>query len=185
MFKKRDFMDIIQLLFNSIIYILPAYIANASACVFGGGTPLDGGKNFIDGRRLIGNGVSFKGTFFGLLCGTIASILEGIIINLNIVGNIAFYFNTFEWAYVGFLLSLGALFGDMFGSFIKRRMGLAQGKPAPILDQVGFVIFAILFAYPVVPIPLDMIIVLLIITPLVHLSANIIAYKLGLKDVWW
>ena len=178
-------MGTIQLLFNSLIYILPAYVANASACVFGGGAPLDMGKNFIDGKRLIGNGVSYRGTFFGLLCGTIAAILEGIIINLNIVGNTAFYFNIFEWAYIGFLLSLGALFGDMFGSFIKRRIGLAQGKPAPILDQLGFVVFAILFAYPFAPISPNMIIVLLIITPIIHLSANVIAYKLGLKDVWW
>ena len=167
------------------LYILPAYIANASACIFGGGVPLDMGKQFIDGKRLIGNGVTYKGTFFGLLCGTVMAILEGVIVNLNIVGNIAFYFNIFEWAYIGFLLSLGALFGDMFGSFVKRRIGLAQGKPAPILDQLGFIVFAILFAYPVSPIPLDMIIVLLIITPSIHLSANILAYKLGLKDVWW
>ena len=178
-------MAIVQLLFNSMIYILPAYVANASACVFGGGTPLDMGINFIDGKRLIGNGVSYRGTFFGLLCGTITAILEGIIANSNILGDTAFYFNTFEWAYIGFLLSLGALFGDMFGSFIKRRLGLAQGKPAPVLDQLGFVVFAILFAYPFAPISPDKIIVLLIITPIIHLSANVIAYKLGLKDVWW
>ncbi len=178
-------MDIVQLVLNSLIYIFPAYIANASACIFGGGAPLDHGKNFIDGRRLIGNGVSYKGTFFGLLCGTIAAILEGTLIYLNIIGTKAFYFNVFEWAYIGFLLSLGALFGDMLGSFIKRRIGIAQGKPAPILDQVGFVVFAILFAYPVVPISIEMIVTLIIITPLIHLLGNIIAYKLGYKDVWW
>ena len=178
-------MSIIQLFYNSLIYILPAYIANASACIFGGGTPLDVGKKFIDGKRIIGNGVTYRGTFFGLLCGTIVAVLEGIIINLNIVGNTAFYFNTFEWAYVGFLLSLGALFGDMFGSFIKRRIGLAQGRPAPILDQLGFVVFAILFAYPIAPISFEMIIMLIIITPTVHLFGNIVAYKLGFKKVWW
>ncbi len=178
-------MDIIQTLINSLVYILPAYIANASACIFGGGSPLDGGKTFIDGKRLIGNGVSYRGTFFGLLCGILTAIMEGCMLYSNIFGTTAFYYNVFEWAYIGFLLSFGALFGDMFGSFIKRRIGISQGKPAPILDQVGFVVFAILFAYPVVPISFDMIITLLIITPLIHLSANIIAYKLGFKDVWW
>ncbi|WP_292460775.1 CDP-2,3-bis-(O-geranylgeranyl)-sn-glycerol synthase [Methanothermococcus sp.] len=178
-------MNIIQLLYNSLVYILPAYIANASACIFGGGTPLDAGKHFIDGKRIIGNGVTYKGTFFGLLCGTIVAVLEGIIINLNIMGTAAFYFNTFEWAYVGFLLSLGALFGDMFGSFIKRRIGLAQGRPAPILDQLGFVVFAILFAYLIAPISFEMVVMLIIITPIIHLFGNIVAYKLGFKKVWW
>ncbi|WP_048057878.1 CDP-2,3-bis-(O-geranylgeranyl)-sn-glycerol synthase [Methanothermococcus okinawensis] len=178
-------MSIIQLIYNSLIYILPAYVANASACIFGGGTPLDMGKKFVDGKRIVGNGVTYRGTFFGILCGIIVAVLEGMIVNLNIVNNIAFYFNIFEWVYIGFLLSLGALFGDMLGSFIKRRIGIAQGKPAPILDQIGFVVFAILFAYPIAPISIEMIIVLLIITPAVHLLGNIVAYLLGVKKVWW
>ena len=178
-------MDINNLIINSLIYILPAYVTNAAACIFGGGKPLDSGKLFMDGRRIIGNGVTYRGTFFGLLCGVIAAILEGIFFNLNIVGNIAFYYHIFEWACVGLLLSLGALFGDMLGSFIKRRLGFTQGRPAPLLDQLGFVLFAILFAYPFAPIPWNMIILLLIITPLVHLFSNILAYLLGIKKVWW
>ena len=176
---------LIYLIINSFIFILPAYVANAAPCISGGGAPIDGGKCFFDNKRIIGNGVSWKGTFFGLFCGTITAILEGIIFNLNIVGTIAFNFNVFEWGIVGLLLSAGALFGDAIGSFIKRRIGLAQGRPAPILDQLGFIVFALLFVYPFAPVPYDIGIFLLVITPMIHLSANIIAYKLGIKDVWW
>ncbi|EHP89576.1 CDP-2,3-bis-(O-geranylgeranyl)-sn-glycerol synthase [Methanotorris formicicus] len=179
-------MDIVGLVFSSFWYILPAYIANATACIFGGGTPLDLGRNFIDGRRLIGNGVTFRGTFSGILCGTIAAILQGVILNLKIINTpMVFYSNIFECAFLGFLLSSGALFGDMVGSFIKRRLEIKQGNPAPILDQLNFVFGAILFTYPFSPLPLNMIITICVITPIIHLTSNIIAYKLKIKKVWW
>ncbi|MBW9220308.1 CDP-2,3-bis-(O-geranylgeranyl)-sn-glycerol synthase [Methanothermococcus sp. SCGC AD-155-N22] len=178
-------MNLVQLVFNSLLYILPAYVANAGACIFGGGTPVDLGKYFLDGRRILGNGVTYRGFFFGLLCGCITATLEGILINLDLLGTPEFHYNLFKWMYVGFFLSLGALFGDMVGSFIKRRLGIEQGKPAPLLDQLDFVVFAILFAYPFAPITLDMIITILIITPVIHLSGNIVAYLLGIKSMWW
>ena len=46
---------------------------------------------------------------------------------------------------IGFLLGFGALLGDALGSFIKRRMGIGRGKPAPILDQIDFLIVATCF----------------------------------------
>jgi len=180
-----DLMNIVQLIFNSLLYILPAYVANAAACVFGGGTPVDLGRHFLDGRRIVGNGVTYRGFFSGLLWGCITAILEGVLLNLDLIGTPYFYYNIFKWAYIGFLLSLGALFGDMVGSFIKRRLGLEQGKPAPLLDQLDFVLFAILFAYPFAPLTWEMIITILVITPLIHLSGNIVAYLLGIKSIWW
>jgi CDP-2,3-bis-(O-geranylgeranyl)-sn-glycerol synthase len=48
----------------------------------------------------------------------------------------------------GFLLSLGALFGDLFGAFLKRRMGFAPGELLPVVDQIDFIIGAILFSIP-------------------------------------
>ena len=178
-------MNPVRILFNSLIYILPAYVANAAACVFGGGVPVDLGKCFLDGRRLLGDGVTYRGFFFGLLCGCIAAAFESVLLNLDIVGTSEFYYNLFKWIYVGFFLSLGALFGDMVGSFIKRRLGIERGRPAPLLDQLDFVVCAMLFAYPFAPLTLDMIVTILIITPVIHLSSNIVAYLLGIKNIWW
>ncbi len=181
-------MDILSIIINSFIIILPAYIANASPCLFGNGAPVDGGRYFYDGRRIIGNGVTWRGTFFGLFCGTISGILEIIILNhisnLNLL-NINFNYTIIEWTIVSFLMSLGALFGDAFGSFLKRRIGLPQGSAAPILDQLGFIVFALLFAYPLLNLNYVILIFLMVITPIVHLFSNIFAYKLGFKKVWW
>ena len=49
--------------------MLPAYIPNNCASLFGGGTPLDMGRTFKDGRRILGDGKTFRGTIAGTICG--------------------------------------------------------------------------------------------------------------------
>ena len=55
-------MNILTLIFYSIYLMIPAYLANGSALVFGGGTPMDFGHYCWDNRRLIGDGVTWRGT---------------------------------------------------------------------------------------------------------------------------
>ena len=74
---------------GAIYFMLPAYVANLSGLVFGGGEPIDAGKNFseyskhkghfTDDRRFIGNGVTWRGTFCGTVVGTFVGGLLGFI----------------------------------------------------------------------------------------------------------
>lgn len=86
---------------------------------------------------------------------------------------------------LGFLLGFGALLGDAFGSFIKRRLGIERGKPAPILDQLDFVAGALLLGSIVTLPPAEVILFVIIITIILHIFTNIIAYILKIKDVWY
>jgi CDP-2,3-bis-(O-geranylgeranyl)-sn-glycerol synthase len=90
-----------------------------------------------------------------------------------------------QGAIIGLFLGGGALIGDAAGSFIKRRIGIERGKAAPFLDQLDFVVGALVFASIIVFIPLNMIIFILIISIVLHLLTNIIAYLIGMKDVWY
>ena len=165
---------VINLSAYAIYFMLPAYLANVTALAFGGGKPLDFNHNFNDGRRLIGNGVTIRGTIIGILIGTLVGIVQGIL-----TGNIIY------GLLLGFTLGAGALIGDACGSFIKRRLNIGRGKPAPLLDQLDFVIGALLFASLIVVLPLEMIVIILVLTLFLHLGANIIAYLLGIKEVWY
>ena len=94
--------------------------------------------------------------------------------------------------YVLFIMSFGSLFGDIVGSFIKRRIGLKSGASGSVLDQWPFVVISFIFLFlfartffirfygDIIPI-----IVLLIITPPIHRGVNMLAYKLKMKDVPW
>ena len=55
----------------------------------------------------------------------------------------------------------------------------------PLLDQLDFVVGALIFASLVVAIPFNLIIAIIIISIFLHLGANTIAYLLGMKNVWY
>ncbi|MCQ5340501.1 MAG: CDP-2,3-bis-(O-geranylgeranyl)-sn-glycerol synthase [Candidatus Methanomethylicia archaeon] len=156
-------IDIYQLAINSFEFILPAYIANATPVIFKGKKPIDFGKNFIDGKRIFGDGKTFEGFISGLFFGTLTGIIMGS-------------------PFRGFLLSFGALIGDLIGAFIKRRLGIPRGKPAPLLDQLDFIFGALLLSSVFYPIELEIALFIIIITPPIHLISNIFAYLFKLKN---
>ena len=61
---------LIQLAINSLIFIFPAYVANSSAVIFTGKTPIDGGRKWTDGKPLLGKGKTWRGLIMGIISGT-------------------------------------------------------------------------------------------------------------------
>jgi len=161
----------LQLIIEALQFIFPAYCANAVPVVAGGENPLDFGKNFLDGRPIFGKNKTFQGFFFGLVVGTAVGLAESVIFGYPFL--------------FGFLLSLGALLGDLAGAFIKRRLELAPGDMLPVVDQIGFVVGAILFSFFLMAPSWEIILIVLLITPPIHLLTNFAAHKLGLKRNPW
>ncbi|MEN3034987.1 MAG: CDP-2,3-bis-(O-geranylgeranyl)-sn-glycerol synthase [Candidatus Methanosuratincola sp.] len=158
--------DLLALAFSSFVIIMPAFIANSVPVLARGRHPMDFGKMMRDGRRVLGDGKTFEGFLAGLFMGTLAGALFGYPLH-------------------SFLLAFGALSGDILGAFIKRRIGIERGHPAPILDQLDFVAGALLFLYPVYQVALDQMLFIILVTPPIHLLTNYIAYRLGLKKYPW
>ena len=175
---------------TTLYFILPAYFSNGGALAFGGGTPVDFGKSDSNGVRWIGDGVTWRGLFAGTIIGIITGAIQGYLAPF-ILPEIGSYLITpivtgvSNGILIGFLLGFGALLGDALGSFIKRRLGIGRGKPAPILDQLDFLIVALILVSPVVELDLFFIIIAIVLTLVIHLVANGGAYLLGLKDVWY
>ncbi|MFC6735721.1 CDP-archaeol synthase, partial [Halolamina salina] len=88
-------------------------------------------------------------------------------------------------------LALGAMLGDIGASFVKRRSGRERGAAFPGLDQLDFVVGALLLALLFAPdwttstFSLARVAVVVVVTPLLHLGTNGIAYWLGVKDEPW
>ena len=164
-------MDVALLIFNALIFIFPAYCANGAPVLAGGGTKIDFGKNFIDGKRLFGNNKTFRGFFFGWLIGFS-------------VGLVVCYFFDYPFLFA-ILAPLGALLGDLAAAFLKRRLNIAPGGMLPVIDQLDFVVGAILFSLPLSLISWEIAIATLLFTPPIHLFTNICAYKLKLKKHPW
>ena len=86
---------------------------------------------------------------------------------------------------LGFVLGMGAMLGDAAASFAKRRLGIGRGRPAPVLDQDDFVVGALLAASLIVSTRPEWWVILLVLTPLFHLAANVIGFLLGVKKQPW
>ncbi len=166
-----DLMSIALLVVNALKFIFPAYCANATPVLAGGGTKMDFGKNFFDGKRVFGNNKTFRGFLFGFAIGVMVGLMEIV----------AFHFPIF----FAFLIPLGALLGDLAGAFLKRRIGIAPGGLLPIVDQVDFVAGAIVFSIPLAIVSWQLAVTVLLITPPIHLFTNYLAYKLKLKKNPW
>ena len=185
--------DINTLLINCVVilyFLIPAYISNSGGLIFGGGIPVDFGKTDSKGNRWIGSGVTWRGLIGGTILGTIVGAIQGyygpeLIILFGDYIKTPIAIGVANGILIGFLLSFGALIGDAVGSFLKRRLGIERGKPAPILDQIDFLVIALLFVSFVVKIDLNFIIISVVLTIIIHLIANTGAYLLGIKDVWY
>ena len=188
-----EIFKLLIFILGAVYFMLPAYVANLSGLAFGGGTPVDGGKNWSDGRRIIGNGVTWKGLQNGTILGTLVGVVLGIIgtyygdlsVLTGGVIDLPVYGSIFGGLILGFLMAFGALLGDAVGSFFKRRMGLESGQAAPFMDQLDFVLGALLLSLIVVRINLQLFITIVLLSLILHLGSNIVAYLFGIKDVWY
>ncbi len=168
--------------------MLPAYVPNNAAVLAGGGAPIDGGRTMGD-SRLLGDGKTWRGTAVGTVIGfSLAMVLNAI--NEPASAAIGVEFPTFPLL-TALGLAFGAMLGDITASFIKRRSGRERGAAFPGLDQLDFVVGALTIAFLTSPtwfletFTLEVLLVVAIMTPALHVATNIIAYAIGVKNEPW
>ncbi|MBU1198048.1 CDP-2,3-bis-(O-geranylgeranyl)-sn-glycerol synthase [Candidatus Micrarchaeota archaeon] len=170
-------MDLVSL----ILYIFPAYVANSAPVLFGGGAPIDFKRHLPDGNRLLGNSKTLRGLGAGLAAGMFAGVLLAYLLPNMFLPFLSFRLKI----WVAFLLASGTLFGDLLGSFIKRRMNLKPGEPFFLTDQLLFLVMALAFSSLVFIPSYSEIIYLFLLTFILHVLLNILAHRLNLKRVPW
>ncbi|MFW9903697.1 MAG: CDP-2,3-bis-(O-geranylgeranyl)-sn-glycerol synthase [Candidatus Thorarchaeota archaeon] len=206
--------SLIQVILDSTILILPLWFGNAAPTILGGGAPIDRGRYWRDGKRILGDGKTIRGfwagTFIGGFIGGIIAVLfssvfpDPIVLNEDLFlrllyqdfleSGILFKFlssinlrgifsnSLLLGVLTGGLMAFGGLIGDLIGSFIKRRSGIERGHPFIFLDQLGFLALGMLFVYPLIPWPIEFLIVQVPITFVVHIAANLFGYFTGIQD---
>jgi CDP-2,3-bis-(O-geranylgeranyl)-sn-glycerol synthase len=95
--------------------------------------PLDGGAVFFDGRPVFGPSKTIRGLALALLATPLVALLMA-----------------FPWQ-LGLLVAVGTMAGDLFSSFVKRRMGLPPSSMALGLDQIPESLFPLLLSALLVP----------------------------------
>ncbi len=128
-------MSVVDDVVRVMMLFAHAMVANATPLIarrfiFKNVKPLDFGKTFIDGKRVLGDNKSVEGFLSGVLAGFFTGIAY------------ALYFSNISWIYYGLISGLGAMLGDVFNSFFKRRLSLKPGEPFIPLDQTSFLLLA-------------------------------------------
>ena len=213
-------LGILSLSIMTLWLYLPGFLANTFAMMWGkwlpktgyGPWPIDGGRNWKDGNRLLGDGKTWNGLIggsltSGLLCVIIVALMgeppsletiESDIFAHPLTGYEDTWFNIgsiYTSAFVlGTFLGFACLLGDSTGSFFKRRRGLKRegdvSSKAPLLDTLPFAIMVFLFGQIFLGESLlsqneliSPMLVMIVITPILHRSFNLIGYYIGWKDV--
>jgi len=151
---------------STIWLYLPAYFANAAPVALGGGPPLDGGEKWLDGKPFLGGHKTLRGCIVGVITGLLIGVLQGSF-------------------YAGLTQGLGAILGDLVSSFLKRRWDIAPGEGFPLLDQLDFIVAAIILSQPYTRASLQEILIILVITVPIHYFMNYVAWLAKMKKNPW
>ncbi len=201
-FSLIDFVVVLGL---SMLFIGPAYIANAMMVFTSDGRPIDGGRNFVDGKRLFGQHKTRGGFIGGVFFGALAAFFFNLIFYWNFPAIESYaltqmqFLSYFDMDYLraflypefyvipirAFFCGLGAPLGDLIKSFFKRRVSIGSGQPFWIMDQLDFVITTSLLSVCWFPLRWSMFIFLVLFSPSITLIANTVAFTTGKKDVPW
>ncbi|MFX0170854.1 MAG: CDP-2,3-bis-(O-geranylgeranyl)-sn-glycerol synthase [Candidatus Hodarchaeota archaeon] len=205
--------DLIQVILDSIIFVLPLWFGNAAPTILGGGAPIDGGRFWRDGKRILGDGKTIRGFWAGTLVGGIMGCVVGFLgsiisdsiipgtkillrlryqdfLESSIIYSLLAILNIEEilsnplilGLISGSLMTFGGLIGDLIGSFIKRRSGIERGHSFIFLDQLGFLVLGMIFVYPLITWDIRWFLVLVPITFITHIAANLFGYFTGIQE---
>ena len=183
-----------EIIIQAFWLIIPAYLANASALLVGGGRPIDFGKTYKDGKRILGDGKTWRGLFAGAFIGMTAGFGLSVAAKFAQLYDFPIVLSDFTgFPYmlpIIFSICFGALIGDIAESFFKRRVGKNRGEDWIPFDQLDFIIGVLITTFLMSSLlhflglisynwffsnfTLFHILVLLIATPFIHLFANFV-----------
>lgn len=125
--------------------------------------PIDSGITLPDSNPVFGPSKTWRGVTAALLLTSIVSLLIGY---------------TLE---AGFLVAAYAICGDLFSSFIKRRLRMKSSSMAPLLDQIPESLIPAYMMREVFNLGLLSVIWLVLIFIIVELLLSHILYRWGVR----
>ncbi len=124
---------------------------------------VDFGQKLPDKNQLFGSSKTWRGILASLLATTVAAWLSG------------------HPPETGTLIAFYAMSGDLFASFIKRRLSMKPGSMAPLLDQVPESLLPAYLLKDAFNLDGSVITVLILIFIIIELILSHILYKYGIR----
>jgi CDP-2,3-bis-(O-geranylgeranyl)-sn-glycerol synthase len=166
----------------------PAYAADVAPVLVRGmfeplAKPLDAGHSFR-GRPILGSHKTWRGLVFGVIAGSAAYELQGLLYEFGWLRELALVDYHRQSVLPGLLMGFGAIAGDSIKSFFKRQLGIPSGSSWLVFDQLDFFFGSSLLLSMVQPLPLLPWVAVLPIVFVCDVIVAALAYTCGLKDAW-
>jgi CDP-2,3-bis-(O-geranylgeranyl)-sn-glycerol synthase len=129
--------------------------------------PLDGGVRFIDGQPLFGTSKTLR----GLAGSVIVTALGGALLGLG-------------WS-TGAVIGAASMAGDLFSSFIKRRLKLPASSRATGLDQIPESLFPLLVCQQTLALSVSDIVAVVTLFLVGDIVFSPLFYKLRIRKHPW
>jgi len=125
--------------------------------------PVDFGIRLVDQKRLLGDSKSWRGLFSAIILATAGAVVLG-----------------FNWK-TGLLLGSWSMLGDLFSSFIKRRLGMRPSSQALGLDQIPESLFPLLAVSPVLELEWWRMLYLVLLFIVIELTLSRLLFRLKIR----
>ncbi len=174
-----SFSMVLDIILKSLYFFLPAYIANMAPVLFRwlpGGIPVS--------TKFFGENKTWRGLVAAVLAGGLIFWLQQVLYAFGFRQFALIAYTDFSLA-LGFLLGAGAILGDLVKSYVKRGYSIPPGKRWFPWDQMDFVFGGIIFSWIIFVPPAEVVLILLAVSPLLHIAVNHVGYWLGIRKEKW
>jgi CDP-2,3-bis-(O-geranylgeranyl)-sn-glycerol synthase len=147
--------------------------------------PIDFGLKIKD-NIILGPSKTYRGLISGIIFAMVIINIQFCIYKFTPLKNLTLYsFEEINFQLLGFLFGFGVLFGDIFESFIKRRLNMAPGKSLIPLDQIDCVIGGLAFGRIAWAYSCKYALTIIILTFFFHILGRHAGYYLGFCKTKW
>ncbi|MBI2672091.1 CDP-archaeol synthase [Candidatus Woesearchaeota archaeon] len=171
-----------MVIIEELYFALPIYVSNMSP-VFARRINF---LNYPINEKLFGSHKTYRGLVSGILASIIFFYIQLYLYRFNAIKSISLInYNEINVLLIGFLAGFGVITGDLIKSYFKRRKNIKPGKSWIPFDQLDFILGALIVLYPFIKLSLKSILILIVLTPFLHVGANHVAYYIKLRKEKW
>ncbi len=176
-------MNLLFLIFQLIYLLLPAGMANMTPPMAKpllsklALSPIDGGLSFR-GKALFGSHKTWGGSLMGILAGIAMAYVQFLLYPSFKLVSILDYA---DWAWIGFLLGLGAIVGDLVKSFMKRQIGIKPGQTWVPFDEIDFLLGSVLLIAPYYFVGWMDFVLIITVGFIFHILVNLLGFYLRIR----
>ena len=168
---------VLTLILKALYFFLPAYFANMAPVLLKWmplpDTPIQ--------ERWFGKNKTWRGLFLAIVLGTLIFYLQKLAYQAGFTSLALIDYDGFSFLF-GILLGAGAIAGDLIKSYFKRKRKIKPGQPWFPWDQLDFVFGGLIAGMLVYVPPAEIVLVLLVLSPVLHMLFSYIGYRLRMKQ---